>query len=63
MFIYVRTPPDDDDFAFIERLAKRGLLALPAPVFHHQGHFRLSLTGSEKMLERGLEILGEEAPG
>ena len=62
MFVYVGTPADhEDDFAFIERLAGRGLLALPAPVFHHHGHFRLSLTGSEPMLVRALEILGEEA--
>jgi aspartate aminotransferase len=62
MFVYVRTPPgDDDDFAFVERLAGRGLLVLPAPVFHHRGHFRHSLTGSEGMLERAMEILTEEA--
>ncbi len=61
MFVYVRTPPEhDDDFAFVERVAGRGLLVLPAPVFHHRGHFRLSLTGREGMLERGLEILADE---
>ena len=31
----------------------KGVLALPAPVFHHQGYFRLSLTGSEDMLDAG----------
>jgi aspartate aminotransferase len=58
LFLYVRTPaPAADDFAFIETLASQGVLALPAPVFHHRGHFRLSLTGSETMLERGLSTL------
>ncbi len=58
MFVYVRTPDGhDDDFAFVEELASRGTLVLPAPVFHHQGYFRLSLTGSEQMLERALEVL------
>jgi aspartate aminotransferase len=57
MFVYVRTPPGhEDDFAFVEQLASRGALALPAPVFHHQGYFRLSLTGTERMLLRALDV-------
>jgi aspartate aminotransferase len=58
LFIYVQTPSGPGDFAFIERLASASVLALPAPVFHHDGYFRLSLTGSEEMLERALPILG-----
>jgi aspartate aminotransferase len=61
MFIYLKTPSSHEDFEFIERLAAAGLLVLPAPVFHHRGYFRLSLTGSEPMLERALSILGEVA--
>ena len=62
LFVYVRTPAGyDDDFAFIEQLAHKGVLALPAPVFHHSGHFRLSLTASEEMLERALPVLAEAA--
>jgi aspartate aminotransferase len=57
LFLYVRTPGGADDFSFIEKLASHGVLALPAPVFHHAGYFRLSLTGSEDMLERGLAAL------
>ena len=57
LFLYVRTPAAADDFTFIEGLASRGVLALPAPVFHHSGYFRLSLTGSEDMLEHGLATL------
>jgi aspartate aminotransferase len=57
MFLYVQTPDDADDFSFIETLASHGVLALPAPVFHHSGYFRLSLTGSERMLERALSAL------
>jgi aspartate aminotransferase len=63
LFVYVRTPPGhEDDFAFVEALAKRAVLALPAPVFHHSGHFRLSLTASEEMLDRALPVLEELAP-
>ena len=64
LFVYVRTPPGhQDDFAFVQELANRGVLALPAPVFHHSGHFRLSLTASEDMLDRALPVLEELAPG
>jgi aspartate aminotransferase len=62
MFLYVRTPSPYDDFEFVQELATAGLLVLPAPVFHHRGYFRLSLTGSEPMLERALSILGRFAP-
>jgi aspartate aminotransferase len=62
MFVYVRTPPGyEDDFAFVEQLASRGALALPAPVFHHSGYFRLSLTGSESMLLRAFEVFKDLA--
>ena len=57
LFIYVQTPTGRDDFDFIAELASEGVLALPAPVFHHTGYFRLSLTGSEDMLEAALPIL------
>jgi aspartate aminotransferase len=57
LFVYVRTPAGRDDFDFIAELASEGVLALPAPVFHHTGYFRLSLTGSEEMLEAALPIL------
>jgi aspartate aminotransferase len=62
LFVYVQTPPDYDDFDFITELASEGVLALPAPVFHHTGYFRLSLTGSEHMLEAALPILKRFAP-
>jgi aspartate aminotransferase len=58
LFLYVQTPPDyDDDFSFVAELAAAGVLALPAPVFHHHGWFRLSVTGSDEMLTRALPVL------
>jgi aspartate aminotransferase len=58
LFLYVQTPPDyDDDFSFVAELAAAGVLALPAPVFHHRGWFRLSVTGSDEMLTRALPVL------
>lgn len=59
LFLYVATPDGQDDFVFIRALAGAGVLALPAPVFHHHGYFRLSLTGSEQMLERALPVFRE----
>ncbi|MDN5697177.1 MAG: aminotransferase class I/II-fold pyridoxal phosphate-dependent enzyme, partial [Rubrobacter sp.] len=58
LFIYARTPPPYDDFEFVQKLAASGLLVLPAPVFQHGGYFRLSLTGSEPMMEQALTTLG-----
>jgi aspartate aminotransferase len=62
LFVYVRTPAGYRDFEFGEALAQAGVLVLPAPVFHHEGYFRVSLTGSERMLERALPILDRFAP-
>jgi len=58
LFLYIETPGAEPDFDFARRLATRGVLVLPAPVFHHSGHFRLALTGGRRMLETGVRILG-----
>jgi aspartate aminotransferase len=57
LFMYVQTPAGLEDFDFVERLAAIGILVLPAPLFHHRGYFRISLTGSEDMLEGALSGL------
>jgi len=57
LFLYIATPEGWDDFDFIRALAAARVLALPAPVFHHRGYFRLSLTGAARMLEGGLAAL------
>lgn len=51
-FVYPKVP-GGDDWAFTERLAARGVLVMPAATFHHRGHVRLSLTGTEAMIARG----------
>lgn len=61
-FLYPRTPaPDDFDFA--RCLAERGLLVLPAPLFHDTGHFRLSLTTSDQQVDRAADILEDVCSG
>jgi aspartate aminotransferase len=62
LFVYVETPPGYDDFDFVTRLAEEAVLVLPAPVFHHGGYFRVSLTGSEGMFEAALPVLKRFAP-
>jgi aspartate aminotransferase len=57
LFVYVATPTGQEDMEFIRSLAGNGVLALPAPVFHHRGHFRLALTGGGRMLEVGVAAL------
>ena len=61
LFVYVSTPAGEGDMQFTRRLAERGVLALPAPIFHHHGHFRLALTGAARMLEGGVAVLQQLA--
>ncbi len=60
LFVYVKTPRGWSDWAFTRSLASRGVLVLPAPVFHHSGWFRVALTASEPMIERALEVFAQE---
>jgi aspartate aminotransferase len=56
-FLYPRSP-DPDDFAFAEQVAAAGVLLLPSSLFHHRGHVRLSLTASDEMIDRAIDVLG-----
>jgi aspartate aminotransferase len=56
-FLYPRSP-GRDDFAFAAQLAARGVLVLPSSLFHHPGHFRISLTATDAALETALGVLG-----
>ena len=56
-FLYPRVPWGLDDFAFAERLAEEGVLVLPAALFHHAGHVRLSLTAGDEALDAALEVM------
>lgn len=54
-YLWVRSP-DVDDVAFVEMLAKRGVLVLPGTTCASPGHFRISLTGTAEMIERSLPV-------
>jgi aspartate aminotransferase len=53
-YLMVRSP-DPDDLAFTSRLAQLGALVLPGTIVESPGWFRISLTASDEMVERGLK--------
>ncbi len=53
-YLMVRSP-DPDDLAFSTKLAELGALVLPGTIVESPGWFRISLTASDEMVERGLE--------
>ncbi len=55
-FVYVRHDHDDDD-AYVASLAAAGVLVLPSTVFHHHGWFRIALTQTGDVLDRGIAKL------
>ena len=52
-YVMARAPIDDDE-AFAGRLADHGVLVLPGSVVEVPGWFRISLTASDEMVDRGL---------
>ena len=52
-YVMVKAPIDDDN-AFAARLADEGVLVLPGSVVEVPGWFRVSLTASDEMVDRGL---------
>jgi aspartate aminotransferase len=54
-FYLMARSPDPDDIAFTARLAELGALVLPGSILESPGWFRISLTASDAMVDRGLE--------
>lgn len=55
-FLYPKVP-GANELRFVEQLSKKGVMVLPAAVFHHTGRFRVSLTTDDEALEHGLSVL------
>ena len=53
-FYVLARAPIEDDLAFGVMLADRGVLVLPGTVVETPGWFRISLTASDEMVDRGL---------
>jgi aspartate aminotransferase len=62
-FYLIPTSPDPDDEAFVERLAKDKVYVLPGAIVELPGRFRISVTGSDEMLERSLPVFEAAARG
>ena len=60
-FYLLPTSPDPDDVAFVERLTKDKVFVLPGAVVEMPGRFRISVTGSDEMVERALPIFERAA--
>jgi len=54
-YLWVRSP-QPDDLAFARGLAEQGVLVLPGSTCASPGHFRISLTATPEMIERGLPV-------
>ncbi|MFL5726103.1 MAG: aminotransferase class I/II-fold pyridoxal phosphate-dependent enzyme [Chloroflexota bacterium] len=54
-FYVMARSPIDDDVAFAELLAEESVLVLPGRIVEVPGWFRISLTATDEMVERGLE--------
>lgn len=52
-YLLVRSPWEDDT-AFTELLASHNILCLPGAIVEAPGHFRISLTASDSMIERAI---------
>ena len=53
-FYIMARAPIEDDVRFAEVLAQHGVLVLPGSVVELPGWFRISLTASDEMVDRGL---------
>jgi aspartate aminotransferase len=62
-FYLLPRSPDPDDEAFVARLAAEKVFVLPGAVVEMPGRFRISLTGSDEMVERALPIFARLATG
>jgi aspartate aminotransferase len=60
-FYLLPRSPDPDDDAFVERLAAEKVYILAGNIVEMPGYFRISLTGSDEMVERALPIFARAA--
>jgi aspartate aminotransferase len=61
-YLWVRSP-DPDDVAFCRSLADKHVLVLPGATCEVPGHFRISLTASQEMIDRALPVFRAAAGG
>jgi aspartate aminotransferase len=57
-YLLVRSPVEDDE-KFVRMLAERGVFVMPGSLLEAPGYFRISLTASDAMIDRGLPVFAE----
>ncbi len=62
-FYLLPRSPDPDDLGFVDRLAAEKVFVLPGSIVEMPGTFRISLTGSDEMVDRALPIFARLAAG
>jgi aspartate aminotransferase len=62
-FYVLARSPDADDVAFVAELAAEGLFVLPGSTVSLPGWFRISLTGSDAMIEAAIDRFGAARRG
>jgi aspartate aminotransferase len=62
-FYLLPRSPDLDDGAFVERLAAEKVFILAGGIVEMPGYVRISLTGSDEMVDRALPIFARAAAG
>jgi aspartate aminotransferase len=62
-FYLLPRSPDPDDSAFVERMAAEKVFVLAGGIVEMPGYFRISLTGSDEMVDRALPIFARAARG
>jgi aspartate aminotransferase len=62
-FYLLPTSPTDDDQAFVDRLARDKVYVLPGHLVEMPGRFRISVTGTDDMVERAIPIFEAAARG
>jgi aspartate aminotransferase len=55
-FYMMSMSPWEHDWAFVDLLSRNGVLVLPGSACELPGHFRISLTANEDMIERSLPV-------
>jgi aspartate aminotransferase len=58
-FYLMARSPIDDDGAFSKMLNERKVLVLPGSIVETPGWFRISLTASDAMVERGIPAFAD----
>ncbi len=59
-YLWVRSP-DPDDVRFTRLLAERRVLVLPGSICDVPGHFRISLTASQEMVDHAIPVFRDAA--